>query len=267
MENGRICTKCKEFKLFKEFNKSTGAKYGIREQCRVCQKESGKKYCNENKEKIKNKYIKREEKRKENGYYKKYRLENKERLTEQNKKYYIKNKEKLNKQTKENYEKNKNEILNQMKIYREENKELIKERKHKYYVNNKDKINQYKRSRPVPLKEKLIRLTRLRIRQALKGFKKSEATKKIIGCDLDFYKEYLESKFTKGMSWENYGVNGWHIDHIKPCASFDFSDEAQINKCFHYTNTEPRWATTKIAIANGENESYIGNLEKKDKII
>lgn len=267
MENGRICTTCKEFKEFKEFNKSKKGKYGIREKCKICQSKNSKNYHIKNKDKIKLKSKEKYIKRKESGYYKIYKEENKEKLKIKSQEYYINNKEKLNTISKENYNKNKIKILNQMKNYREENSNIIKERKHKYYINNKDKINKYKRNRNIPLKEKLIRLTRLRIRQALKGFKKSEATKKIIGCDLDFYKKYLESKFTKDMSWGNYGVNGWHIDHIKPCSSFDFSNQEQINQCFHYTNTEPRWATTKIAITHGENKSYIGNLEKQDKII
>lgn len=30
--------------------------------------------------------------------------------------------------------------------------------------------------------------------------------------------ELPNEKFKDDMSWENYGINGWHIDHIKPCA-------------------------------------------------
>jgi hypothetical protein len=43
------------------------------------------------------------------------------------------------------------------------------------------------------------------------------------------------------MSWNNYGIKGWHIDHIKPCSSFDLSDLEQQKKCFHYTNLQPLW--------------------------
>jgi hypothetical protein len=34
------------------------------------------------------------------------------------------------------------------------------------------------------------------------------------------------------MTWENYGVKGWHIDHIKPCSSFDLTDPIQQKKMF-----------------------------------
>ena len=38
----------------------------------------------------------------------------------------------------------------------------------------------------------------------------------------------------------NYGQ--WHIDHRRPCASFDLSDPHQANECFHHTNLQPLWA-------------------------
>lgn len=44
------------------------------------------------------------------------------------------------------------------------------------------------------------------------------------------------------MSWDNYGVHGWHIDHRRPVASFDLTDPIQQAQCFHYTNLQPMWA-------------------------
>jgi hypothetical protein len=44
----------------------------------------------------------------------------------------------------------------------------------------------------------------------------------LIGCDVDFLKDYISKMFTEGMTWENYGE--WHLDHIRPCSSFDLSD-------------------------------------------
>ena len=46
--------------------------------------------------------------------------------------------------------------------------------------------------------------------------------------------------FHPGMSWDNYG-SAWHIDHIRPCSSFDFSDPEQQKKCFHFSNLQPLW--------------------------
>lgn len=94
-----------------------------------------------------------------------------------------------------------------------------------------------------------------RIRSALKaqGLKKDGmSTVELTGCSTHFLKEHLEKQFKPGMSWDNYGMvdgntmNGWHIDHILPCKSFDLSDPEQARKCFHYTNLQPMWGPDNI---------------------
>jgi len=59
------------------------------------------------------------------------------------------------------------------------------------------------------------------------------------------------------MTWDNHGTghNGkgmkeWHIDHIKPCASFDLSKPSQQRKCFHYSNMQPLWAKDNLKKRN-----------------
>lgn len=52
------------------------------------------------------------------------------------------------------------------------------------------------------------------------------------------------------MSWDNYGYRGWHIDHIKPCSSFNLSDIKEQKKCFHYSNMQPLWWKDNIAKSN-----------------
>jgi hypothetical protein len=60
----------------------------------------------------------------------------------------------------------------------------------------------------------------------------------LLGCDIEFYKQYLENQFHPDMTWENHGIV-WEIDHIIPCASFDLTDSKQQKECFHYLNTQP----------------------------
>ena len=64
-----------------------------------------------------------------------------------------------------------------------------------------------------------------------------------LGCSLEEFKSHLESKWTEGMTWDNYGKGKgtWNIDHIKPCKSFDFTNPEEQRACFHYTNTQPMW--------------------------
>ena len=59
-------------------------------------------------------------------------------------------------------------------------------------------------------------------------------------------RDYLESKFQPGMTWDNWTTNGWHIDHIKPLASFDLTDREQFLRACHYTNLQPLWAIDNL---------------------
>jgi len=60
----------------------------------------------------------------------------------------------------------------------------------------------------------------------------------LIGCSIDFYKQYLEQQFKPDMTWINHGIL-WEIDHIKQCASFDLIYSEEQQKCFNYINTQP----------------------------
>ena len=76
----------------------------------------------------------------------------------------------------------------------------------------------------------------------------------LVGCSVEFFMEYIESLWTEGMTWGNYTHKGWHLDHIRPCASFDLRDEEQQKQCFHYTNYQPLWGKenfSKNSIYNG----------------
>lgn len=73
--------------------------------------------------------------------------------------------------------------------------------------------------------------------------KKTVSGAKLLGCTPEFFVKYLEDQFLPGMSWENYGLHGWHVDHIRPVASFaDPEDPA----CWHYTNHQPLWAKDNL---------------------
>lgn len=67
-----------------------------------------------------------------------------------------------------------------------------------------------------------------------------------IGCSQNELKVHLESKFTEGMTWKNYGK--WHIDHIKPMDSA--TCEEDLYKLCHYTNLQPLWAIDNIKKSN-----------------
>jgi hypothetical protein len=117
----------------------------------------------------------------------------------------------------------------------------------RYYTKNKLNILsknalRYKKLKQIDLNFRLRCNLSSRISNAIRGIAKSKQTIELLGCSVDDLKVYLESKFKDGMSWDNYGKNGWHVDHITPCARYDLSDPEQQKQCFHYTNLQPLWA-------------------------
>lgn len=90
--------------------------------------------------------------------------------------------------------------------------------------------------------------TRLRIFLKTRNIKKTNRTAVMVGCTPEFLKEYLEKKFTSGMTWQNHGTHGWHIDHIVPLdLAMTLEDVQELS---HYTNLQPMWATDNIKKSN-----------------
>lgn len=92
---------------------------------------------------------------------------------------------------------------------------------------------------------------RTRFHDVLNGVTKADTTLRLVGCSLQELKAKLESQFKPGMTWENYG-SVWHVDHIRPCISFDFTKPEQQRACFHHTNLQPLFASENLS--KGTNE-------------
>lgn len=128
-----------------------------------------------------------------------------------------------------------------------DNREDILRTKTEWRNKNKDKINARIRQQRIDdpslrIKDCLYR----RVGEWLKGSTKSANTQELLGCSFQQFKEWLESKFVEGMSWENQGSE-WHVDHEVPCAAFDLSDPVQHRICFHYSNMQPLWKEDNLA--------------------
>jgi len=260
----KICSKCKEEKEVCEFNVSNKSKCGRQSSCKLCRK----KYNDKNFEKNNIRRLKWKNNNPDysKNYNKQYYINNKEKIKETRKNHYENNKEKFSKNNKLYYDKNKEVIKSKVKTYRndniinvkisekkyrENNPEKIKERKKKFKKKNPTYHNDYlKKRRENDVLYKLICLNRNRIWTFLKNknFTKRNKTFEIIGCNPTQLKEYLEQKFTEGMSWDNHGQYGWHIDHIIPLSSA--KTEEEIYKLCHYTNLQPLWAEDNIKKSN-----------------
>ncbi len=90
------------------------------------------------------------------------------------------------------------------------------------------------------------------------GEKAGRRTFEILGYSKEDLMCHLEKQFQPGMTWENYGLRGWHIDHIKPKVLFQFSstDDAAFKECWALENLQPLWAKDNLkkqATHNGSN--------------
>jgi hypothetical protein len=150
--------------------------------------------------------------------------------------------------------------------YYNNHKEEIKKKNKDYRLNNKDNYNNwYKNKYNNDINYKIGKLLRSRLYELIKKTKNntSNTSSYIIGCTTEMYKNYLELQFKPEMNWNNHGEI-WEIDHIIPCNSFNLNNIEEQKQCFHYTNTQPLFKTTKIAESFGYNET--GNKDKGGKI-
>jgi hypothetical protein len=251
-----------------------------------------KSYRENNKDSVKNKQRMWREANKDK--IKAWRETNKDKINLYNKKYgkeyYNKNKDKLNKNKKKlsdeeikilkerrkiqkrayaianyysnkekklSYQKNYNKLNNyKRKLWLESNKDSLKSKQKEYNKLNKDKKNSYVKNRKkTDIQYKLSCNLRCRLYKAIKNKQKVGSAIKDLGCSIEELKQHLESKFQPGMTWDNWTTDGWHIDHIKPLASFDLTDKQQLLEACHYTNLQPLWAIDNF-IKNDKNQTF-----------
>ena len=145
----------------------------------------------------------------------------------------------------ESYHRNKEKRRQYVKEYEEQNPDKLKKGRlqtKQWLKDRPDYMNKwYKEKLSTNIEYRIAHNLRERLRAALHTNSKGAKTMDMLGCNIEDFKIYLSSKFVEGMNWENYGRKGWHIDHIKPCASYDLSDYEQQKQCFHYTNLQPLW--------------------------
>lgn len=178
--------------------------------------------------------------------------ENKEHYSEQRKQYYIENRDKILEKQHIYYENNTGKIKTYAKDYYQRNTERITEKNKSWLENNRDGYREWKTSwqrekRNSDLHFKIRGNLSSRIRQAVKNKYggKAALTMDLIGCTVEELCTFLEAEFEDGMTWENMGE--WHIDHIRPCASFNLEDPEEQQKCFHWTNLQPLWARDNLS--------------------
>ena len=220
------CTKCKEVKEINLFYHHKFQKSGYNPSCKACINEINKKWRENNKEKCRK-------------ISKEIRLKRLEKEPDFEKKRYYKRKSENPNFLIERREKGRQQYVKHAKKKREYSKAYNQTLHRKQYMRD-----YHKNRKKIDINYKLRALLSNRMYKALFGLiKKCGSTIEILGCTIEEFKLYLESKFKPGMNWENYGSGAgkWNIDHIKPCSAFNFTDEKQQKECFHFSNTQPLW--------------------------
>ena len=105
-------------------------------------------------------------------------------------------------------------------------------------------------------KEKL----RKTVQSSFERIKKNKPinTQHLLGCTWEEAKAHIESLWVEGMSWDNHGVGSqcWHIDHIRPVASFG---EHELHLMNLIENLQPLWSKDNLIKRNNYN---LGILDK-----
>jgi len=81
-----------------------------------------------------------------------------------------------------------------------------------------------------------------------RGTKKSGVWK-ILGYSREDLTAHLERLFEPGMSWDNYGRGGWHIDHVVPVSAFNYTEPGHIDfrRCWALDNLQPMWEAQNLS--------------------
>lgn len=184
-------------------------------------------------------------------YARKYRIKNRERRTaytrqwrldhlkqtkENEQRYYLENREKIKRRGQLYSSENRNKRNKIQRKYRHENRELLNKKERQYAAQRYRLDPNYR----------MTVLIRCRINEILRGFSKAAPSLKLLGCTIPELWEHLETNFRPGMTRKNRGPI-WHVDHIRPCASFDLTDPAQQRECFNYKNLQPLFAFDNLS--------------------
>lgn len=295
----KMCSMChKNFPATLEFfNLRSDHRDRFVSSCKKCKSDFQKKYHAKNKDRIlivaaEYKLKHAEEIRARNREYKKnhvqeikeynvtYYQNNIIKFKKSQHKYYEIHKDDVNKRSREYNQMHKEQVNKTSRLYNKMNKEYIKIRRKKYRIEHKKHFQEYNRRYYLDHKKEIIEYyknkrktdpeyrillsLRSRLNKVLKsqGTKKSDHTMELVGCSIKYLIKHIESQFDDKMTWDNYGKNGWHIDHIRPCVTFDLIRQEEQRKCFNYKNLRPLWEPDNWK----KNSFYKGKLYRKKEI-
>lgn len=203
-----------------QFNAKAGRSDGHRSECKTCQ----------------------------SLFQKKYATENRTFLREKNKKYRSENPEKAKKFSKTASRKRRENGSTQK--YEMDNRERLAEMRAEWWRKNPDKRKEYNKKYYSDAKGKISSAIRTAIRSEIRfGSKGGRRTFDLLGYTPDDLRSHLEKLFQPGMTWENYGRGGWHIDHRIPLSAHNYEtpDCPDFKRAWALTNLQPLWERDNLS--------------------
>lgn len=166
------------------------------------------------------------------------------------KNWYKNNKKRILKKQSNKYHNDsdhKQKILTIQKEYRKINSEYLKVYHKEYRKKNRKKITKwFKDKYHKDINHKLKATLRNSINRGIKKDWIKGSAVRDLGCSIDKLKIHLEKQFQPGMTWKNWSLKGWHIDHIIPLYHFELTNRKEFLKAAHYTNLKPMWAIDNL---------------------
>jgi len=161
--------------------------------------------------------------------------------------------------------KDKVKVNERARLWRKKNKTQHNSKEREYYQKNKDSINAKRReaykNNPELRKKNSERVSNYRknnityrinsyISTAVRDRIKDKNNSKVfdlLDYSLQDLMSHLEAQFQEGMTWENHGE--WHIDHIRPVCSFNFTSkhDKEFKECWALFNLRPLWAKDNLS--------------------
>lgn len=252
----KVCKECGQEKPFSEFHKQKGGLYGLRAVCKDCRNAYHKQHrskpeIQERQKAYSREYNSRPEIQAKMREYRK-RPDVKERTKKSKQKYRSKPETQAKEKAYAKEYCSRPEVKARRKAY---NKEYLSnpdvQQHYRQWYRNRRCNDEYRKQRNERLKEQrkndpVFRLNHMmsnRIHRYLKTGKGGKSWRDLVPYTLDELKTHLENQFQPGMTWENYGYDGWVIDHIQPLSvhCFESPEHEDFRRAWALTNLRPLW--------------------------
>ncbi|MGR9056060.1 hypothetical protein ACU8NH_09140 [Rhizobium leguminosarum] len=201
---GKVCTKCGEWKMLDEYHAAKLGKLGRSATCKVCKK----------------------------AWTSEHYIKNKDKVRERNRENKKKNNKKILEKLKEKYWENPEAARERLRLQRKANPEATRSQ------NKRSNTKRY-----ADPKFRVENTVRNGIRAEIRpGSKKRRKTFDLLGYSPEQLLAHLEKLFLPGMTWENYG--DWHVDHVIPLAAHNYEtpDDFDFKRAWALSNLQPLWA-------------------------